>query len=432
MNIIVNTIQRKTERKPTLLTIERICALYVVLWIFVPPVQIGSLYRLIAVACAVIWFVLVSIQNSRDTVGMEKFLQISLPCMCLLFLHAFPRYGFPGTIIRNLQFIIISICALIAIYYSEHDTKFIKQLICISMIFMVIFSITTIQGLIEDPYASRIANSEWMEERFVGNENVGLYGYIYMCVMLAPMLLFKIINRISFGKFFDFVSVVLFLLVLAMTILSGYMIANFCFVLGCSLVLLFNNPKNFSLKLVLLIGTAVFILLFYEKILSMIFAWLMDAFQDNPVYYSKLIDFRALFLSGDASGSTIDGRFSNYLKSIRNALNYPLVGSYLFGKDRGGGHTDVIDTIGRYGWLVAFLKFKIYWYLPYQVYKTKYKHFSLNALIAVFILFGIFDPYSQEICIPLYLFLPYVLRCADELSDQNGTYLKHLRKEKPQ
>ena len=432
MNIIVNAITQKAKHKPSLLTIERLCALYVVLWIFVPPIQIGALYRLIAVACATVWFILVSVQNSEKTGKMADFLRIALPCLFLLIIQAFPRFGFPGVIIRNLQFIIVLICALIGIYYSVNEPEFLKKIICISMLVMVIFSITTIQGLINDPYASRVANVQSMEDRFEGIKNVGLYGYIYMGVMLAPLLLFKIINRISFGKFFDFVSVILFLLFSVMTILSGYMIANFCFILGCSLILIFNNPKNFSLKLVLLIVCAILFLLLYKAILSAAFEWLMDVFQDNPVYYSKLIDFRALFLSGDASGSNVEGRFSSYVRSIENALHYPLIGSYLFGKDHGGGHSDVIDTIGRYGWLVAYLKFKIYWHLPYQTYKATYKHFSLNALVVVFILFGIFDPYSQEFCIALYLFLPYILRCADGLTSQNDAYLKYLRRENTQ
>ncbi len=406
MNIIANV-----AKKQRIFTIEKFCALYVILWIFVPPVQVGSVYRLAAVACAALWLFCVTMQNKSALTDLKRYLSFALPCMALMIIQRAFAYSFARAFANSIQFIIIVICGIITTYYMKYDRDFIRILLLAAMIAISIFCVTTIQGLIEDPYAARIANSEWLSGRFEGNENVGLYGYIYMCVIIAPMLLYLLMNKIKVTRFFDLLVWICFILISVMTVLSGYMIAMFCYFLGCGLVLVFNKRNSFKFLLFIIFG--IFVVLSYEQILSVVFSWLLDVFGRNLAYYEKICNLRDLFLSGDVTGITVAERMSDYMGSLKDLIRYPIIGSYLLGSSGRGGHSSVLDSIGKFGWLVSYLYFFILWKYPFEIYRTKYKHTALNLIIIVVILFGVFDPYTQELCIPIYLFFPYILYRAD-------------------
>ncbi|MBP3936845.1 MAG: hypothetical protein IK954_04605 [Clostridia bacterium] len=418
MNIIVNATTQKAKHKPSLLTIERLCALYVVLWIFVPPIQIGTIYRLLAIICAFIWLFCVSLQNKDIFSDLKRYLSFAIPYIILLFFARMFTYSLRGAITPMQQTIIIIVCGVMATYYMRHDKDFVRVLLTVSMIAIAFFCVTTIQGLIVDPYASRIANSEWLNGRFEGNENVGLYGYIYMCVLLAPMLLYLLINRIKVNRLFNAIVVVDFILISAMSFLSGYMIAIFCYLIGCGLILAFN--KRNAVYIFLFVTAIICLLLFYQQILSAIFDLLLDIFGKNIAYYEKICNIRDLFLNGDVTGITVKERWSDYTGSIRDIFRYPIFGSYLFGSSGAGGHSSVLDAIGKSGWLLSYLYFFILWKYPFEIYQAKFKNATLRTIIFVVILFGIFDPYTQEICIPLYLFFPYILYLADQQIAQCG------------
>ena len=105
-------------------------------------------------------------------------------------------------------------------------------------------------------------------------------------------------------------------------------------------------------------------------------------------------------------------RFSNYHNSWRLVYKYPIIGSFICGVIGGGGHSALLDTIGKYGWLITVLYFYLFWKYPCEIYKNKSKQ-MIKILMIVVIIFSIFDPYSQELAIALYLFFPYTLYIAD-------------------
>ena len=390
--------------------LEKVCALYVILWIFVPPVQVGTIYRLIAVACAGLWFLLVFLRDRTLLNTIGKYLLVGIVCVALMIICGLGVYSITMSITRNLQFIIMLICGAMATYYMKKDKEFVQILIGICLLVISIFCVTTIIALIQNPYAARIANSEWLEGRFEENKNVGLYGYVYMCVLIAPMLLHKMIKKIKINLFMDIAFVVAFLLIVVMTLLSGYMIANFCLLLGCGLVLVFKKVTMF--RIVLFIAAIFVFVIFYRDLVEGFFAIMSRIFGNNPAYSQKIDEFRKLFLEGDVGGITVDERFSNYQDSLTLVYKYPIIGSYICGTHGGGGHSAFFDTIGKYGWLITILYFYLLWVYPLKIYKNKNKQ-TIKMLTLVVIIFSIFDPYSQELSISLYLFFPYIIYISD-------------------
>lgn len=392
------------------LNLEKVCALYVVLWIFIPPVQVGTIYRLLAIGCAGLWALLVFLRDETLLNKLGKYLLIAILCVALMIIWSLGVYSIITAITRNLQFIIMLICGMMATYYMKTDKEFIQILIGACLMGIIIFCTTTIIALIEDPYAARIANSEWLEGRFEANKNVGLYGYVYMCVLIAPMLLYKMIKKIKLAPFMDALFLLSFIIIVAMTAMSGYMIANFCLLLGCGLVIIF---KKITILRIFVFITIIFLfVIFYQDIIEVFFDVLSKLFGNNPAYGQKIAEFKELFLNGDIGGVTVDERFSNYEDSLELVYNYPIIGSFICGKIGGGGHSALFDTIGKYGWLIAILYFYLFWKHPFEIYKNKTPQL-IKILMVVVVIFSIFDPYSQELSIALYLFFPYIIYIVD-------------------
>jgi len=395
------------------LNLEKVCVLYVILWIFVPPVQVGIIYRLLAVGCAGLWLLLVMLRDATLLNNLGKYLLIGALCLSLMLIWSLGVYSITTAITRNLQFIIMLVCGVMATYYMKTDKDFVHLLIGACLLAIVVFCVTTIVAVIEDPYAARIANSEWLEGRFEKNKNVGLYGYVYMCVLIAPMLLYKMLKKIKLTSFMDAMFLISFIAIVAMTALSGYMIANFCLLLGCGLVIIFQKLTIF--RVIFFIAVIFAFVIFYQEIIEGFFKFLSALLGDNPAYGQKISEFKDLFLAGDAGGVTVDERFSNYQDSLALIYKYPIIGSFICGEVGGGGHSALFDMIGKYGWLITVLYFYLFWKHPFEIYKNKSVQ-RVKILMVVVIIFSIFDPYSQELSIALYLFFPYIIYIADNHS----------------
>ena len=404
--------------------LEKLCALYVILWIFVPPVQVGTIYRVLAVGCAGLWFLCVLFRDSKTFTFLGKYLFIGGLCAVLMIVWAFGSYSIGDAVVHHLQFIIMLVCGAIATYYMNTDREFVRIMIGVCLLVISFFCITTMQGVLENPYAARIANSEWLEGRFEQNKNVGLYGYVYMCVLIAPMLLYKMVKKIKINRFMDTVTFIAFILILGMGILSGYMIANLCLLLGCGLVIILHKT---SIARIMVFAVLIFaFIIFYKDIVAAFFDLFSNLLGDNPAYGQKIREFRALFLEGNTAGVTVDERFSNYQVSFARIVQYPIIGSLLFGVVGGGGHSTVLDTIGKYGWLIAVLYFYLLWKYPFEIYKNKHTQ-MVKILILIVIVFSVFDPFSQELSVALYLFFPYVIFIADEHDTKQLTLEKTFK-----
>ena len=390
---------------------ERVCALYVILWIFIPPIQVGTIFRILAVGCACMWLLMILLRDRQVLDFLGKYLAISALCVALMIVWALGSFSIGTAIKTHIQFIIMIACGAIATYYMKTDKEFLQILIGACLLCMAFFCITTIDGVIKDPYAARIANSEWLEERFEGQELVGLYGYVYMCVLIAPMLLYKMIKKVKINRFMDIMVFVVFVVTVVMTIVSGYMIANMCLLLGCGLVIVLNKP-NFG-RFALFFLVILIFLVFYQDIINGFFGLMLKMVGNNPAYKQKIVEIRKLFLEGSVAGVTVDERFSNYANSWRLVYRYPIIGTLILGVGGGGGHSEILDTIGRYGWLISVLYFYIFWKYPFKIYENKRPQ-MVKVLMFVFIIFSLFNPYSQELCITLFLFFPYIIAISDE------------------
>lgn len=388
---------------------NRIAATWVILFCFVPSFQVASIYRLIAIIASCVWLLTALIIDPNFITGkVINFIFIGMLCIGLMFLWQLNVNSMSTAFAYVIQPIIIILIGLISMYSVKNDIVFLNIVITIILILVCYYCITTIKATYENPYASRIANSEWLEERFEGNENVGLYGYVYMCVFLVPILLYKILRGIRINRLADFLSYIVLALIFVMVLFAGYMIAIACTIIGILMVLLLNKMSTPRVILVMCIG--VLILAYHQQIISSFIEFLAQIIGDNPVYNNKLDGFLLLYEEGELGDSSWGGRFSNYAASFQNIVKYPVAGCYLFGKAGGGGHSTVLDTFGKYGWVTACLYFTITWKYPRKIVPfVQKKHLLYTVVLVLSLIFGFLDPYCQEMALPWFVVMPYIV-----------------------
>ena len=396
-------------QKSAMLLINRLATIYVVLFCFVPPMQVGTSYRLIAIMSAGIWLLTALLIDPRFLNGKVKNLALlSLACISFMFIWRLNIESAGSAFTNLIQTIIIFLIAFMSFFIFKNDRLFLDVILTIVLILICYYCITTIQATIENPYASRIANSEWLADRYEGNENVGLYGYVYMCVFILPALLFKVLNKVHVNKMFDFLSYIAISLIYVMTLLAGYMIAIVCVVVSTIMIIVLR--KTSLLKIIMVLSLGILVLVFYDKIMEVVINFISRIIGDNPVYNTKLDGFLQLYEEGELGESAWGARFKNYGMSWSNIVKYPFVGCYFWGNVGGGGHSTILDTIGRYGWFTAALYFTIVWKYPKLVYSYQSrKHLLYKVMMVIALIFGLLDPYTQEMAIPWFLMIPFIV-----------------------
>ena len=380
-------------------------ALWIICWTFIPFMQIGNVYRLISLGCAGIWLLL----HFKAVVSQHSnFVVIELLSIVARLILVYILTGSVSTAFTNtIQYAIIVIVAMISFYYCDYRFDFLKRIFPVLLILIAFFTITTMKGIAENPYAARIANSEWLEDRFKGNEMVGLFGFVYMCVFIEPLLLYVLLNKIKFGCLTDLLIKVTFICCFAMILISGYMIAIFLLLTGCAIV--WTHYHNNPVKSFLVIIFLLLFVLFYSTILDKLFSYLMEATIDNPVYYNKFRDFRMFLLGGSSSGETVFGRFKNYAASFRTVVEYPVIGSYFFGVSGGGGHSALLDVFGKFGWIVGSMFVYTYFTVPRKI-GNRIKKWSIldYVMFIITLVFCFADPAFQEMGVALFIFFPFI------------------------
>ena len=388
--------------------LNRISAACILLFCFVPPIQVDSIYRIIAIAASVVWAgTELMISGGKISKKVLKFIGLSCACVVLMFVARTNISTISTAFANVLQPIIIILVALISMYSFEYDIKFFNIMLPIVLVLICFYCNTTIESAIDNPYASRIANSEWLEERFEDNKNVGLYGYIYMCVFLVPILVYKIVRKIHINKLVDILSYIVLAFIIVMVAVSGYMIAIFCTILGIVMAILLNKITKKRIFVVICIGILLWIN--QEQIINNALGFIAQIIGDNPVYNDKLDGFILLYEEGELGDSSWGGRISNYMDSLKMIMTYPVLGAYYWGSEGGGGHSTILDTIGRFGWITAILYFKIMWEYPRRLVAGVSKNYPLYIIVLILmIIFGVLDPYCQELALPLFFVMPYI------------------------
>lgn len=280
---------------------------------------------------------------------------------------------------------------------KSNNIKIVKILIYVVFAGLVLTSITSIIGLIDDPMAARnIASISDSKSDYAINlnlRNIGGFNIVYMIVPIYPMVVclykYKKIQLLTF----IFVSTCFTIYIY----IAQYATATLLLA-GCYISLLFkknNNLKNMILSLILVL-TMIFI--FRDSLLS-IFYYL--SYNLLGITYSERFSYLADVISGlDTTMNPSRLRFEVYfLYSTEAIKKYPDIGYFLVNPNiSDSGHSFVLDTIARYGLfglsaLIIYYKqiLKLF-YLPFKA--QPFFGYMVFSFIVSFVL-GIINPINS-------------------------------------
>lgn len=243
----------------------------------------------------------------------------------------------------------------------EHKNKYLFWFVIACY---VITSITTVIGNIRYPLASRIlATGDVFSVAFYTAKNIGGFTFVYELVLLIPLIIYMFKNSMI-NKWLSAGLIVL----LGYTIIkTEYTTAFLFFILS---LLLFFIPNLTIKKIYVLLG--VFVILFVVNVDY--FADLLRRLGQNleSEIFSTRFNELALMLEGEDIIDTgnAGSRAELYRRSFNAFVNSDFVGSW---SNIGiGGHSFILDTMGRYGVLGIIAIFVVYVTI-YSLFVKPYK-----------------------------------------------------------
>lgn len=345
--------------------IQKIAVLYLIVWTISPPLQVAMIYRLLALACAGVWFVIWLIRENPVVLGKQQ-------VGALFFLLgvigvAFIESGGFSEILKQISMIMLVICFLMTHFYKEKWDE-LSGLIPIILILLIIWNSNTINALTEDPtIARKLVRDDEQTYAFL-EQGIGGYSLIYPQVCICPVILAWILKAFQKNKLLFAVGAVWLVSYIWLLSLAGYSIAIFASVMGAILLFFYKGKSAiaaFVVAVAIFIGIMAAIMYidgFRSRLLEMF---------DGTAVAKKINDLVSTSETGE-TGESIQVRIYAYSNSIDDILKYPLIGSLW--RESGGGHSAFLDTFSKYGLLGVYMFSTITYSVP-----VSYKNSSTNT-----------------------------------------------------
>ncbi len=368
--------------------IQKIVVLYLVIWTISPPLQIDSIYRLLALGCAAIWFVIWVIRNHAVEFDKDEF--IALIFLCLVLVVVLIEKTSFSVVLKQIAMIMLVMCYIMNREY-EHKWDELSGIVPIVLILLIIWNGKTVVALVEDPtIARRLVRDDETIYEFM-RQGVGGYGLIYPQVCICPVVYAWIYKSFKHNKLYFIIGVVWLISFMRFLNLAGYSIALFTAFVGF-FMLVFYKGKSGAFAIILTAG--VFIAIMATILYLTDFReWLLEIF-DGTAVAKKINDLVSTSETGE-TGESIQVRINAYSGSLFDIFKYPLIGSLW--RESGGGHSAFLDIFSKYGIFGGVIFSKTFYCVPIQ-YKNKYNDRFItsvtNALLTTLVFVSFFDSFS--------------------------------------
>lgn len=363
---------------------------------------------------------------STDTVN--EYFSFLIPAFLIAFLNLANRFLSTGTIAPLYIYqLIIDFVPLVVGYWiiKTSDKKITKTLALTLFAALSVTVITTYIGVLANPGAARYLAtvSDSSDPYFVslGRQNIGGFSFIYTICIVFPMIIGfykqKKINTILMA----IITIVLILYFLAAEYATATML------LLIEIFLIFQS-KKFTLKRVLTFSLILILVFFvFSSAISSAFMWISQNVGSETL--SNRFESAALELSGDEASddSDIALRKDAYLTDLQGFLEHPLLGGWITGEIKSGGHSyllGILSTYGLVGTVIVFFIYKkifIMFYLPHKD-KEYFGYMLWSFIIAIFI--SLIN--TGEWYFPIAVIIPTItaylnnLKAKEEISDEGA------------
>lgn len=379
--------------------IQKAAVLYLIIWTISPPLEVDMIYRLLALGCAGIWFIVAL----RRRLLVEKVHIYAIVYMFLVIVIAYLQKGSLDAILQHIAIYILVICFFIHCFYKEGRWHELSGIVPIVLILLIIYNWKTAEILLEDPTIARLLVRADESVYPYLRQGIGGYSLVYPQVCIFPAILAWILrayrnNKICFG----IGCVWLYTYILCIS-RAGYSIAIFASVVG-AIMLFFYRGRNIwtafaisALIFVVVMGSIIYVDSFRE--------YLLQTF-DGTAVAKKIEDLVATSETGAAEGS-IYVRIAAYQGSINAILEYPVIGGLWMGS--GGGHSAILDQFAKYGIWGGVIYIIMLFTVPNE-YKRRFHHPKVwaisNAVMVSLLFVALLDSCTYSFMCMILLVLP--------------------------
>lgn len=370
--------------------IQKIAVLYLVVWTISPPLQVDTVYRIIALGCALIWAVIWFIREEAVILGKEQVIAIFF-LVAVMGIILVERHDV-SELIKQIALILLVICFIMTYFYDDKWDE-LAGIVPIVLILLTVWNLKTVNILVEDHTVARmlIRDDEATYEYL--RQGIGGYSLIYPQACISPLIFAWIFKAFRNNKIYFAIGAVWAFSFVRFLELAGYSIALFASAAGL-LILLFYRGKNvavaFTVTLLMFIGVMAAILY-----VTPFREWILQTF-DGTAVANKVNDLVSTADTG-VTGDSIQLRINAYSNSLGDIFRYPIIGSLW--RENSGGHSAFMDITAKYGWLGGYAFAIMFYHVPFH-YKHRFKDrfitSAANATLATLMFISLFDSFNYS------------------------------------
>ncbi len=310
-----------------------------------------------------------------------------------------------GNLFDNMLFIVPIIYVL---FNNKEDEVNNKIIVYSSIIIQTVVAYSNILLLIEKPYLSKYMTGgvgyvvdEYKNTNLGGVTNV----FISVCISIVILIIIKSVNN----KFLKVLLYVAFFINGSFIIIARSTICLCIFIIG---IIWFPRVGKLHTKVFVTFLIVILGLLFFAFSKS-ISESIMNL--DIPSEYKDRIIEIIDWITGESSIDTlgsINGRFVDYITSIKTFLTNPILGKgMIYSSDVSvvGMHSELVDFLARYG-LVGIIILTLIIKKHMKIIKIDYKE-DLKFFVGIILLYMVFNPViTRGTGIILFWIIPYVIK----------------------
>lgn len=381
-------------------TVQMLAVLYLVIWTISPPLEVDLTYRLLALAAAAVWFVVLLIRENPVVFGKEQV--AALFFMLAVILVIFIQSKSFEDVLKQIGIFMLVICFIMNYFYKDKWDE-LSGILVVVFILLIVYNFKTYSALAEDLTIARKLVRDDESTYVYLRQGIGGYSLVYPQVCVASAALAWTIKafRKNWLKFaVGAVWAVSFVMLISK---AGYSLAIFTSAAGALLLLFYRGKSGISAFLVALAvfaGSMMAILYLHD-----FRNFLLEIF-DGTAVAKKINDLVATGDSGAAEGS-IQDRMVAYQGSIDTIISYPLIGALWRGS--GGGHSAFLDIMAKYGVFGAAMFAMMFYTVP-RCYKKKHDNGFVaamaNSSLVSLLFVSLLDSFSYAFVCMILIVLP--------------------------
>ena len=318
----------------------KLSILYIITWCISPPLSYGIIYRIIALGAMsflILWYL------KRYNFKINKVcLKMTGVIAYILMLGVMTGDNIDKRLAVVILFCFIFCAELIA--ECDFNKSEFFSIIFVAFILCIVWNICSLKGITETPNIMRLLAKNSGISRAYAERGVGGYSYVYTVVLLLPIGIDCMLNKINtkiermIAAIFVFTSYILvfqaqYFLAIIMSIFS----------LIVYMVLKIKNPY---IRSIILIITTIAFLTIYINADKVIMALInMTDVRSIDLKLQSINDL--LINDGNIQDSEFGVRYERYMKDLINIGTHPLFGGFSY--DVTGNHSHILDFFAQYG-----------------------------------------------------------------------------------